>query len=47
MTYDTNSTPVPGAYGRRRCQIQRLVADGWLNDLAPGPGDKRLLDVLN
>ncbi|OKI95052.1 hypothetical protein [Kitasatospora sp. CB01950] len=46
MTDHTNSSAVPGAYGRRRRQIQRLVDDGRLNDLAPEPGDERLLDVL-
>ncbi|WP_404871015.1 hypothetical protein ACI1MP_38280 (plasmid) [Kitasatospora griseola] len=45
-TGDTNSSLVPGAYGRRRRQIQRLVDGGRLNDLAPEPGDERLLDVL-
>ncbi|MGW4815179.1 hypothetical protein ACWEPB_26540 [Kitasatospora cineracea] len=46
MTDHTNSTAVPGAYGRHRRQIQRLVDDGRLNDLTPEPGDERLLDVL-
>ncbi|MFF4344320.1 hypothetical protein ACFY00_30890 [Kitasatospora sp. NPDC001540] len=46
MTDHTNSSPAPGAYGRRRRQIQRLIDHGRLNDLAPEPGDERLLDVL-